>query len=149
MDNLTTLDPFRLEDVTSQPIGGLSTTLNPYHVNMSTASSLEIYDSIQTNITADDTPVSRDISFWIYLAVRILWGVLAVFGNSLTIFAVCRFERLQTCTNSLICSLAVCDLLAGVMVPLILVYELYPSSQFFIPVCLSQQVSAVQGMTGG
>ena len=67
-----------------------------------------------------------------------------VAGNSLSIWAVVRYERLQTCTNYLICSLAVSDLVASVMVPLIMVYELHPDSWLFIPTCLFHQVSVVR-----
>lgn len=53
---------------------------------------------------------------YIYLAIRMLYGVLAVIGNSLTVLAVAMNSHLQTTSNLAIASLAVADLLSGIAV---------------------------------
>ena len=140
MDNATLLDIFPTEGAIDlvQDITHMSTSVNQYILNATDLPLLEGCNSTQTNCT-----IAARVGRCLYLAVRILSGLLAIFGNSLIIFAVVRFERLGTCGNYLLCNLAVFDILSGLMVPLVLVHEIYSSCPFFIPICLLQQVSII------
>lgn len=66
----------------------------------------------QSNSTTKISPVP--LSFTLTnIIVRLLEGVLACGGNSLTIFAIYKFPNLHTCTNYIITVLAVADFCGG------------------------------------
>ena len=47
----------------------------------------------------------------LYMVFRGIWTFLAVTGNSMTIYAVYKFDNLQTITNHFVVSLALADLI--------------------------------------
>ena len=115
----------------------------PSHTLEVTDPSLQDVQNSTQTVDGSEAREPSLVALCTYLAIRLLWGGLAIIGNSLTIFVVTKFERLQTCTNYLICSLAASDLLSGIMVPLVVLHELYSNTWVFIPVCLIQQVSVI------
>ena len=83
----------------------------------------------------------------VYYTIRFLEALLAVFCNSMTIAAVAKFKELWTTTNLFILSLAVADLLNGLLVtPLYFTVEYLEShnatdSPWFYN-CISMKVSS-------
>ena len=75
-----------------------------------------------------------------YFAVRILWSVLALVGNTLTIVVVSKFEELHTNNNFLICSLAAADILGGLLTPLDMAYHILYKDPSYVPTCLIEKV---------
>ena len=75
-----------------------------------------------------------------YFAVRILWSVLALVGNTLTIVVVSKFEELHTNNNFLICSLAAADILGGLLTPLDMAYHILYKYPSYVPICLVEKV---------
>ena len=80
MDNITTMDLFPTKDVTEigRQVTDTSTT-HPHLWDSSDASAPPVYNS--TSTPADTVELSA-AALAVYLAVRILWGILAIFGMS-------------------------------------------------------------------
>ncbi|XP_029374864.1 adrenoceptor beta 2, surface b [Echeneis naucrates] len=69
--------------------------------------------SLASDLTANSTEYSEQVIMGMAMAALVL---AIVFGNILVITAVLRFQRLQTVTNLFIASLAVADLIMGMVV---------------------------------
>ncbi|KAK3093959.1 hypothetical protein FSP39_022288 [Pinctada imbricata] len=57
-----------------------------------------------------------DLTSQIYISLEVIIGVAAIFGNALVLVAVMKYPRLRTVTNFFIASLAIADLLVGIIV---------------------------------
>lgn len=74
------------------------------------------------------------------LVVRLLFGVLALIGNTLTIAAIAKYQFLRNNPNYLIGALASADLLGGILPILILVhYVLELDFEKWVMVCILEQ----------
>lgn len=73
------------------------------------------YDQCFNTIVVKMTLNTSDV---LYIIIAILLTTAILFGNGLTIVAVVRFHYLQTVTNKLLVSLAMSDIMAGLMLPL-------------------------------
>lgn len=75
------------------------------------------------NTTGNDIDVTHDIVFRdsrilaLYHGLTLIWAILGVFGNSLTIYVISKFEDLQTTSNIIVLSLSVADLIGGIVRP--------------------------------
>ena len=101
------------------------------NASLSNVSSVGVLEASEGNFQSSVTLV--------YLVVRCVEGLLAVIGNTLTIIAVLKYDRLRTITNILICSLAAADFLGGldpVFVTLTYTYE--SSSPLWMTLCLTE-----------
>ena len=68
--------------------------------------------------------------------LRVLFSLLAIFGNLLTIIVVARFESLHNSTSYFICSLAVADLITGIMTSTAVALHLLGIyDPLYIPIC--------------
>ncbi len=70
---------------------------------------------INTTVVDIRTPFTWDWMNTIYMVFKLIWIVLSIFGNTLTVIAIAKFEYLQTVSNSHLVSLAVADLIHAVM----------------------------------
>ena len=100
--------------------------------------------SPRINITSPTLTLSTDprlssTFMAVYFGFRILWSVLTIFGNVLTIVAVVRSDTLHNNTSYLICSLAVADLIGGSLTPMVIVHHMFSNSAYFIPLCLIEK----------
>ena len=64
-----------------------------------------MYDNVTVPLPLDGT----------YVVVEIICAVIAITGNSLVIFLFCKYQNLRTVTNYYVISLAVADLLVGLI----------------------------------
>ena len=74
---------------------------------------------------------------YMYASTRCLGAFLSLFGNSLTLYIIWKYEEIRTTSNYLIASLAVADLfggLTGTLTPLLLQY-LHTKSGKWLTVC--------------
>ena len=76
----------------------------------------------------------------VYFGLRSLWSIFSLIGNSLTIFMVVKFEKLQTSANMLVCSLGVADLLGVLLTPMLIFHQTHLNSPLYVPVCLMEKV---------
>ena len=92
------------------------------------------YDS---NMTSTRSEVLLPSSFiTVYYGLRVLFSLLAIFGNLLTIIVVARFESLHNSTSYFICSLAVADLMTGIMTSTaVALHVLGIYDPLYIPIC--------------
>ena len=92
------------------------------------------YDS---NMTASRSEVLLPSSFiTVHYGLRVLFLLLAIFGNLLTVIAVACFESLHNCTSYFICSLAVADLMTGIMTSTaVALHFLGIYDPLYIPIC--------------
>ena len=94
-----------------------------------------------SNITSPRTlnKVKHSVSLLaVFYFVRIIWSILSVLGNGLTIVAVAKFSSLQSSTNLLIASMAVADFIHGLLAPFIILTHVYRNQLSFVPLCLVQ-----------
>ena len=92
------------------------------------------YDS---NMTSTRSEVLLPSSFiTVHYGLRVLFSLLAIFGNLLTIIVVARFESLHNSTSYFICSLAVADLMTGIMTSTaVALHVLGIYDPLYIPIC--------------
>lgn len=57
-----------------------------------------------------------DVSSQVYITSEVLIGVASIVGNTLVLVAIYKYHKLQTVTNCFIASLAIADLLVGIIV---------------------------------
>jgi len=60
------------------------------------------------------------IYYWVF---RLLWMVFGIFGNTLTLVAIWKFENLQALPNYNIASLAAADIIQGTISPILALIE--------------------------
>ena len=77
------------------------------------------------------------------MTTRVIYALLAIAGNGLTIVAVTRFSSLQTSTNYLVASLAVGDLLPSLQTPVVIVHEMLSDHPYFVPICLAEKTFSI------
>ena len=75
----------------------------------------------------------------VVLSLRVIWSILVITGNSLTIYAVTRFSSLQTSTNYLVASLAVGDFITGLLTPAVILHHVFIDHPIFVPICLVEK----------
>ena len=95
------------------------------------------YLPYNSNIAASRIEVLLPSSFiTVYYGLRVLFSLLAIFGNLLTIIVVARFESLHNSTSYFICSLAVADLMTGIMTSTaVALHVLGIYDPLYIPIC--------------
>ena len=72
----------------------------------------------------------------VHYGMRVLFSLFTIFANLLTIIAVACFESLHNCTSYFICSLAVADLMTGIMTSTSVAhYVLGIYDPLYIPIC--------------
>ena len=106
---------------------------------------------IESRVSTEDQPVpnttdlsldgrrDNEESMPIYIALRMVFGIVALLGNGLILHCIRKFESLQTPTNYLVAGLAVADFLTGFLPILILVTYLYRTQTYWIPLCLASE----------
>ena len=68
---------------------------------------------MDASLSANQTiPLNPD---WGYIVLELIVAVTAIFGNSLVILVFVRYKSLQTVTNYYVISLAMADLLVGLI----------------------------------
>ena len=105
--------------------------------NYSTAS---LFQLNSTQLPFYSTRVTLPAPFLITaFIVRVIWSILAIAGNSLTIIAVTKFSSLESTTNYLVASLAVGDFITGLQTPAIIVHNVFSDHRSFVPTCLVEK----------
>ena len=86
------------------------------------------------NVTSVITPASK----WtiVYVTIEALLFVVICSGNALVIVAVRQYPRLRSVTNYFLLSLAVADLLVGLVMPIHIVFYMLPSLLDNMYLCL-------------
>ena len=92
------------------------------------------YDS---NITSTRSEVLLPSSFInVHYGFRVLFSLFTIFGNLLTIIVVARFDSLHNSTSYFICSLAVTDLMTGILTSTaVALHVLGIYDPLYIPIC--------------
>lgn len=78
-------------------------------------------DNFETTTMTEENDGSLEfpqLDIWYIVIIHIV-AVLAIVGNSMTLAAIFKNEKLQTTTNVYVGSLAVADLLVGIIIPLL------------------------------
>ena len=105
--------------------------------NYSTPLPLQMNDThLPSNITQVTLPAAFLITAY---TVRVIWSILAIAGNSLTIIAVTKFSSLHSSTNYLLVSLAVGDLITGLQTPVMITHNVLSDHPSFVPMCLIEK----------
>lgn len=76
------------------------------------------------------------VSNIIYISVEFLLMVAILFGNLLTVAVVARFSHLQTVTNKFVMSLAMSDIMVGLVIPYHSMFYIFPSLNSHKIACL-------------
>ena len=84
----------------------------------------------------------------VIFSVRVIWSILAIGGNGLTIFAIVKFSFLQSSTNYLLASLAVADLISGLLTPGVILHHMLVNRPSFVPVCLVEKTFSAISIRG-
>ena len=121
--------------------GGIGVTPNPGFTTATTTPRNNATNSTATPVTSA-APVKRPESpyaVWAQVVIAIILGVLilgTIVGNCLVCISVAMVKRLQTPSNLLIVSLAVADLLVGILVmPLTATLQIYGAWMLGPAVC--------------
>ncbi len=99
-------------------------------------------ETVEANTTESDT-IPADITGislgeQIFIAIRFVWGFLSVFGNSLTVLSVVKFDYLQSSANYIISNLALADMFNGISSMIFLIPLAYTNgSSPWKPLCLT------------
>ena len=104
-----------------------------------------------TNSTSQIDPKKKilPIGFLsIFFTLRIVWSILSIGGNGLTIVSVARFDSLQSSTNYLIASLAMADFIQGLQTPAVILYDLFVNHPSSILICLVEKTFTTIGIRG-
>ncbi len=97
--------------------------------------------TLQTTLAVNNGTLVIPPGTQFFLGARFLWGSLSVFGNSLTVLSVVKFDYLQNTANYIIANLAVADLLNGLSSMIFLIPLAYTTgSTEWIPLCLAFNV---------
>ena len=93
-----------------------------------------------TDVLANPTQVTLSTSvLGVFFTVRVMWSILAIAGNSLTITCIAKFTSLQSCTNYLVASLAVGDLIQGLLTPGVILHHMLQNQPSFVPICMIEK----------
>ena len=84
----------------------------------------------------------------IYFILRIIWSILSIGGNSLTIYSVAKFKSLRSSTNYLVASLAMSDFVLGLQTPAVIVHNMFVDHHSFIQICLIEKTFTTIGIRG-
>ena len=79
---------------------------------------------------------------------RVIWSVLGIIGNGLTIVAVAKFHSLESSTNYLVASLAVADLIQALLTPGVILHHVLVNQPSFVPICLVEKTFSAVGIRG-
>ena len=114
----------------------LKTATHEDSVSNVTESTSLLLSTTQLFLSGDNDSYNQQ---WLKLVVAVIGGlviILTIFGNIMVIVAVCRERKLRKIGNSFIVSLAVSDLLVGLVVtPMSLLYHLKGEWQLTVWVC--------------
>jgi hypothetical protein len=72
-----------------------------------------------------------DVQLGITVGISMVLFLVIVTGNVMVILAIYSYKKLQTVTNCFVCSLAVSDLLVGLLTPFIILMTIYPDAELF------------------
>ena len=84
----------------------------------------------------------------IYFIVRVIWSILSIGGNGLTIYSVAKFKSLRSSTNYLVASLAMADFIQGLQTPAVILHNMFVNHQIFIPICLIEKTFTTISIRG-
>ena len=89
---------------------------------------------------ADPTQATLSTSVNVmYLTLRVIWSILAIAGNGLTITCITKFTSLQSSTNYLVASLAVGDFIQGLLTPGVILHHVLQNHPSFVPICIIEK----------
>ena len=92
-------------------VTSVSVTESNHWLAMANASSAD-----PRNALANDTATGQVLKYFLMVnaGIRSVEGLLAIIGNGLTVMAIMRFEYLRSCTNYLVATLGIADMVGGV-----------------------------------
>ena len=122
-----------MEEVTT----GVQTVNSTNYGNYSTATpSPHNFTSALAEPTQDLLPT---YVHGVYLALRVIWSILAMAGNGLTITCIAKFTSLQSCTNYLVASLAMADFIQGMLTSGVILHYVFRNQPSFVPICMIEK----------
>ena len=90
-----------------------------------------------------------EIYMYVYIVIRIAFGILTFFGNSLTLLAIYKFPDLRTATNYYVASLAAADLVSGLYAFLrFTVVYFIENTRSYGPMCIATEIIKLLGVSG-
>ena len=92
---------------------------------------------------SNDVHWEEDTFMPIYIGLRTLICVFALFGNGLTLYCIRKFHYLHTPTNSLVAGLALADIMTGMLPIMELATYLSRKQTYWIPLCLTKEILKV------
>ena len=106
---------------------------------------------MQSNNTSQNIQDDEEETAYMYayLAIRVLFSLLSISGNSLTLIAIIRYTHLQKmASNCLVASLACADLVNSLNVYFLFAINNLNGTKFWKPVCLTSEIINMTS-TGG
>ena len=109
---------------------------------------MEVAETQSSNVTG--LPVTFGVSHLLFgfMITRNIISLVIIGANLLTIVAICRFQRLRTPTNYMVASLAVADLVSGLLNPSVLALEYVRSYAAWKGLCLAEETLDVISTAG-
>ena len=148
-----TMEPTTLMNLVNKSVTAMPFTMIAPSTEQRNMTTLLIEDNITSSILLDKqnnatSPYDNNITSTldelllpsivniVHDGLCVVCSLLAIFGNLLTIIAVARFEILRNSTSYFICSLAIADIIGGLLLPIGIAYRVLIDDPIYIPLCL-------------